>query len=74
MTTGVLQLAELIPVKTPLGDGYAILLEMGPHNYFWTVALDNGAIVTFEQDRIRVCRSYTHKRGVDDEQMKDIIK
>jgi len=65
---------EPIPVITPLGDGRAILIERTPHDYWWTVVLENGAVVTMMQSKIRVCRSYTHERGVSDEQMRDIIK
>lgn len=70
----LLQLTEIIPVETPLGDGYAILVEYGANDYYWTVALENKAIVTFTQDRIRIANSYTHRRGIDDERMKKIIK
>ena len=69
----LLQLSELIPVKTLLGDGHAIIFEAGEHDNYWTVALNNGAIVTFKQDKIRMCRSYTHDRGISDIEMKEII-
>jgi hypothetical protein len=69
----VLQLQELIQVKTPLGDGYAIILETGEQDNYWTVALQNGAIVTFTQDRIRISNCYTLRRGISDEEMKKII-
>ena len=65
---------ELVPVETPLGFGYAMLFEPGEHDNFWTVALENGAIVTFAQDKIRISRSYTHGRGISDGQMKKIIR
>jgi hypothetical protein len=71
----LIQLNEIIPVKTPLGDGYAIILEGNAHEYYWTVALnENCAIVTFRQDQIRISRSYTHGRRIDDKEMKEIIK
>ena len=69
----VLQLQELIQVKTPLGEGYAIIFETGEQDNYWTVALSTGAIVTFSQDRIRIANSYTHRRGISDEEMKKII-
>ena len=69
----IIQLNDLIPVETPLGSGYAIILESGAHDQFWTVALENGAIITFTQDKIRISRSYTHHRGIKDEEMEDII-
>jgi hypothetical protein len=65
---------ELIPVKTPLGSGYAMLLEPGEFDTYWTVVLDNQAVVTFTQEQIRISRSYTHGRGISDVQMKQIIK
>lgn len=68
-----IQLDELIPVETPLGFGYAIIFETGEHDNYWTVALENGALVTFTQDRIKVSRDYTHRRGISDEQMREII-
>jgi hypothetical protein len=70
----ILQLEHLIGMETPLGFGYAILVETGPHDQYWTVALDNGALVTFSQDKIRICNSYTHGRGINDRDMKEIIK
>ena len=69
-----LQLSELIPVETPLGFGYAIIFETGEHDNYWTVGLENGALVTFTQDKLRLSRSYTHGRGISDDQMKKIVK
>ena len=54
-----IQLNESISVETPLGPGYAILIETGTDDYWWTVALDTGAIVTFSQDKIRMAKSYS---------------
>ena len=70
----VIQLTEMIPMDTPLGRGYAILYESGDHEVYWTVVLANGALVSFTQDRIRVQRSYTHRRGISDVEMAEIIK
>lgn len=72
MTT-IYQLPEPFQVKTPLGSGYAIMIEARAHDNMWTVILDNGAIVTFTQDRIQATSSYTHRRGIDDETMKIIL-
>ena len=70
-----IQLNESISVETPLGRGYAILIETGGYDdYWWTVALDTGAIVTFSQDKIRMTKSYSYGRGITDEKMKEIIK
>lgn len=63
-----------ISVSTPLGDGEAILIECENHDNFWTVILDNGAIVTFRQEKIRAGRSYTYGRGINDQEMIKIIK
>jgi len=66
---------EPIAVETPLGRGHAVLIERTPHDYLWTVVLnETGAPVAFTQDRIRFCKSYTYRRGISDEQMRDIIK
>ena len=70
----ILQLQEMIPVGTPLGDGYALILETQSHDHYWTVALGNGARVTFRQDQLRIANSYTHGRGITDAQMKTHIK
>ena len=70
----LLQLKQLIPMITPLGDGYAVLVEINAHDAYWTVALETGALVTFTQDRVRIANSYTHYRGIDDARMKDIVK
>lgn len=61
-------------IKTPLGMGYVWFVETEHDDTWYTVVLDNGAIVTFNQSRIRVARSYTLKRGINDEEMKEIIK
>jgi len=70
----ILQLHEMIPMSTPLGSGYAIIFEGCEHDNYWTVALDNGALVTFRQEQVRIARSYTHGRGVSDAEMKEIIR
>jgi hypothetical protein len=70
----MMQLDEMISVETSLGHGYAIIFESGEHDNHWTVVLDNGAIVTFRQDQIRVSRDYTHGRGISDREMRKIIK
>jgi hypothetical protein len=69
----MLELRDSISVETPLGHGYAIIFETGEYDNYWTVVLDNGALVTFTQDKIRVSRDYTHGRGIDDAQMKEIV-
>lgn len=70
----IIQLTELIPMVTPLGDGYAIILETTSQDYHWTIILDNGALVTFTQDKVRAASSYSHGRGIDDKRMRKIIK
>lgn len=65
---------ELIPVHTPLGFGHAMFIEFGEFDTWWTVVLENQAVVTFPQEKIKVSRSYTHGRGISDSQMRRIIK
>lgn len=66
---------EPIPVETPLGLGRAILVERTPHDYWWTVALDDSqALVTFCQNKLRICRSYSQERGISDDEMREIVK
>jgi hypothetical protein len=69
----LIQLSELIPMKTPLGDGYAIVMESGQHDNYWTIALENGALVTFRQQEIRIARSYTHGRGLKHTDMRRVV-
>jgi hypothetical protein len=71
----VTELRQPLEVDTPLGKGDAILVETGPADQFWTVALkDSCALVTFPQNRIRISRSYTHGRIKDDEMVKIIAR
>ena len=70
----LIQLSESIQVETPLGRGYALFLESTSQDQYWTVGLDNGAVVTFKQEKIRISKSYTQQRGITDEQMREIIK
>jgi hypothetical protein len=65
--------ADQIAVKTPVGDGHALFVESTPHDQYWTVVLDNGAVVTVTQDRIRFVRCYTRRRGLDDKEMRAIL-
>lgn len=67
------EFADPIKVITPLGRGRALFMEVSAHDYYWTVALDNCAIVTFPQDKITIHRSYTHGRDITDDQMMAII-
>lgn len=69
----IIQLDERLSVETPLGHGYAVIFESGEDDNWWTVALDNGAIVTFQQSKVRMSRSYSHGRGIDDVEMATII-
>lgn len=68
------EFSETISVETPLGGGEAILIECDKHDNYWTVILENGAIVTFRQEKVRAKRSYTYGRGISDQEMTEIIK
>ena len=68
------EFTQAIRVNTPLGKGYALFVETENEDHWWTIILDNGAPVTFNQSKIRVCRSYTLNRGISDQEMKEIIK
>jgi hypothetical protein len=69
----ILQLTERLAVET-LGSGYAILVEPGEDDQWWTVALhDTCALVTFRQSQLRVSRSYTGSMDISDKQMRGII-
>lgn len=70
-----IQLTELIPVETPLGRGWAILVQAEAHDQWWTVVLDDGGgIVCFSHADIRAQNSYTHGRGISDEKMREIVR
>lgn len=68
------EFGEPYRINTPLGKGYALFVETANDDYWWTIALDNGAIVTFTQSQLRMCRSYTLKRGISDDEMRSIIE
>lgn len=70
----IIQLEEQLSVETPLGHGYALIFESGEDDNWWTVALDDGAIVTFAQSKLRLSRSYSHGRGIDDREMRKILR
>lgn len=65
---------ELIQVNTPLGKGLALFIECGNHDYWWNVILNTGAVVSFPQNKIKVSRSYSHGRGINDKQMRKIVR
>lgn len=67
-------LDEWIPVETPLGKGYAFMIETENHDNWYTVLLDNRSIVTLRQERLLSQRSYSHGRSLYDEEMREIIK
>ena len=70
----MLEFRTPVPVETPLGRGYALFVEADNHVQYWTVALnDSCAFVTFRQDAIRASKSYTHGRGITNEQMQGFV-
>ena len=70
-----IQLEEQIAVETPLGPGMAIFFETGEDDNWWTILLnDSCAFVTFRQSEIRGKRCYTMKRGISDDEMRNIIR
>lgn len=72
--TRPIQLSELIPVVTPLGDGMAVIFQAQEHDNCWTVMLESGAFVTFPQSEIRAHRSYYPRVNLTTEQMREIIR
>lgn len=70
----LIQLSEMIPVTTPLGDGVAIIFQAQEHDNCWTVMLESGAFVTFPQSEIRAARSYFPRVNMTQEQMREIIR
>lgn len=69
------EFADPIAVETPLGKGHAIFIDTSAHENWWTVAIaETQALVTFPQHSLRIHKSYTHRRGVDHEQMKVITR
>lgn len=69
----LLELRSPFPVTTPVGNGYAILVESDAHDMWWTVILDNGAIVTILNNRVKARPSWSHGRGITDPQFRDIL-
>lgn len=70
----LIQLHEVIPVTTPLGDGVAIIFQAQEHDNCWTVMLESGAFVTFPQNEVRAKRSYYPRVDLTIEQMREIIR
>jgi hypothetical protein len=69
------ELQNHLEVETPLGNGKAILIESKDNDYYWTVVLfDSCAIVTFQQNQIKVVRNYSLGWGkFAADEMKNII-
>ncbi len=51
----MLEFKNLIPVVTPLGEGYAIYVTHGGHldNDIWTVVLDDSRILHFSTNQLK---------------------
>jgi hypothetical protein len=61
----MLQLNPMIPMDTPKGTGYAIMVidYSQEHNLIWVVALDNGGeIWSFPNSEVRLRKNYTMER------------
>lgn len=72
---GVIELRARIAMDTPLGRGYALLVETNAEDQWWTVALaETRALVTFQQSKIRVARSYGYGIGMTDEDMLKVLR
>ncbi len=61
----ILQLNPTIPMSTPKGNGYAILVidYSQEHDLLFTVALDNGELWTFNNREVRMLTNITMGRG-----------
>jgi hypothetical protein len=62
----ILQLNPPIPVSTPRGEGYAMLVidYSQEHDLLWCVFLDFGEVWTFQNKDIRVIKNQTLGRNV----------
>lgn len=70
----IYEFRDPIEVDTPLGRGRAFFVQFTAHDNYWTVALNESkAFVTFTQDRLRATNSYTQRRGISDERMREVI-
>lgn len=61
----ITQLNPSIPVYTPKGEGYAVMVTdySSEHNRLWTVILDkDGEVWDFPQSEIRGCWNYSMER------------
>lgn len=66
-------LAEWIPVETELGKGYAFMIETENHDNWYTCILDNQCIVTVQQEKLVVQRSYSHQRSLAAAELKTLM-
>ncbi len=69
-----MELNNLWEVETPLGEGRDILIESKDNDYYWTIVLfDSKALVTFPQNKIKICRHYTLGIKFSDLELKNVI-
>jgi hypothetical protein len=62
------QLNPYIPVITPLGEGYAVMvIDYGiDYNTCWVVALEkDGQIKHFDANDVKMCTNYTYGINVE---------
>lgn len=62
--THVIVLDQWLPVETPVGKGYAFIIELEQADNWYTIALDSQAIVTLPQEKVLMRKDYTHGRGM----------
>lgn len=66
-------LDEWIPVETPLGTGYAFMIEIENHDNWYTCFMADRSIVTLRQEKLLTLPSYTHGRSMSDAEMRAAI-
>lgn len=74
MSRNPIILDEWIPVVTPLGTGYAFMIETENHDNWYTVFMQDRSIVTLRQEKILTQKSYTHGRDMSDAEMRSAIE
>lgn len=60
----IIQLDPTIPMTCPKGSGFAIAMidYSQEHHVLWVIALDNGEIWTYPNDKVRMQKNITMGR------------
>lgn len=70
----VVVLEDWLPVECAQGRGYVFAIEFEKADNWYTILLQNRAIVTLPQEKVLTLPSYSHGRDISDDAMKAAVK